>query len=49
MPLPLKMDKQSGRADRNAISRKHTLDQLLEEIGEPVYRYQRKESVQEGF
>ena len=38
-----------GLIDWNAISRKHTLDQLLEEIGEPVYRYQRKESAQEGF
>ena len=38
-----------GLIDWNAISRKHTLDQLLEEIGEPVYRYQRKESAKEGF
>ena len=32
--------------DWNPISRTHTLEQMLEEIGEPVYRWQRKEVVE---
>lgn len=30
----------------NPISRTHTLEQMLEEIGEPVYRWKRKEVVE---
>ena len=32
-----------GLIDWNPISRTHTLEQMLLEIGEPVYRWHRKE------
>lgn len=35
-----------GLIDWNPISRTHTLEQMLEEIGEPVYRWKRKEVVE---
>jgi hypothetical protein len=35
-----------GLIDWNVISRSHTLEQMLEEIGEPVYRWKRKEVVE---
>ena len=35
-----------GFIDWNPISRTHTLEQMLEEIGEPVYRWKRKEVVE---
>ena len=34
-----------GLIDWNPISRTHTLEQMLEEIGEPVCRWKRKEVV----
>lgn len=36
----------TGLIDWNPISRTHTLEQMLEEIGEPVYRWKRKEVVE---
>lgn len=35
-----------GLIDWNPISRTHALEQMLEEIGEPVYRWKRKEVVE---
>ncbi len=35
-----------GLIDWNSISRTHVLEQMLEEIGEPVYRWKRKEVVE---
>ena len=35
-----------GLIDWNPISRTHTLEQMLLEIGEPVYRWKRKEVVE---
>ena len=35
-----------GLIDWNPISRTHTLEQMLIEIGEPVYRWKRKEVVE---
>ena len=35
-----------GLIDWNLISRTHTLEQMLEEIGDPVYRWKRKEVVE---
>ena len=35
-----------GLIDWNVISRSHTLEQMLEDIGEPVYRWKRKEVVE---
>lgn len=35
-----------GLIDWNPISRTHTLEQMLTEIGEPVYRWKRKEVVE---
>lgn len=36
----------TGLIDLNPISRTHTLEQMLEEIGEPVYLWKRKEAVE---
>jgi hypothetical protein len=35
-----------GLIDWNPISRTHTLEQMLTEIGEPLYRWKRKEVVE---
>lgn len=35
-----------GLIDWNPFSRTHTLEQMLEKIGEPVYRWKRKEVVE---
>ena len=35
-----------GLVNWNPISRTHTMEQMLEEIGEPVYRWKRKEVVE---
>ena len=35
-----------GLVNWNPISRTHTMEQMLTEIGEPVYRWKRKEVVE---
>ena len=36
-----------GQVNWNPISRTHTMEQMLEEIGEPVYRWKRRETAHE--